>query len=587
MYTLLGVPFLATVVLIGYSVQLNYYPKISEAIYPVLGNSSAYHHSSEDAAPQAYERLRTVSPSVSPRLTTEYVEVSLSPDAQVIGEVAPEFVSSTLDWWRLGTEAWGNASVINADLSHPNLLAAAKGLSPLFIRIGGSQSDEIVYNMPQVDNNGNATNNTYDVTISSRCRESPQKCLTKERWDAVLNFARHSGARIVFTIAYVRHTRDGEGNNDQKNWDSSNAKQFLEYTANSTHGEYGTVFGFELGNELRHKGKVTNVTRIVNAYKELRQMINEIWGKEGRKHYHKPVMLGPASTGNKETTKLLAHVGPHISIASYHKYHGGGKDPDLLERASRPHFYSHPSQLSGPGEAVKAFMRNNSEISQLWIGEGAMAYNSGRQGLTDSFRGSLWFANLLGALAKTKPFAHSVYCRQALIGGFYELVSHETLIPNPDYWVAHMWKKLVGTKAIGPILSPQREISLKESSQYTFGCCKAPGRDSVLIHSFCSARSDGDVVFVIINISDSQAIALNVSMGEKITEYLLSPNKEGFQSQEVLLNGKLLSIENGPEIRGVNREQTGMIHIPPISIAFLVAHGTNVKKCFTSEELQL
>lgn len=510
-------------------------------------------------------------PTANSQIQHEYMELSVSPNAHSLGVVAPEFISSTLDWWPLGTEGWGNASVINADLSHPNLVSAARGLSPFFLRVGGSQADEIIYSIPQ-HNKGNASS-TYDL---KKCKKNPQKCLTSDRWDEVLDFASRSGARIVFTIAYVRHTRDSEGKNDQKDWDSSNAKEFIEYTANSIHAKLGTIFGFELGNELRHKGKVTNVTRLVYAYKELRQIVDEIWGKDERKQYHKPNILGPASTGKSETANLVAELGPSLQYVSYHKYHGGGKNPKLTEYARDPSFYSHPVKLSGPGEAVKK-MTNN---SALWIGEGAMAYNSGRQGVTDSFLGSLWFTNLLGALAKTKPVAHSVYCRQALLGGYYELISHETLIPNPDYWVAYLWKTIVGSKAIGPIHSPQRADSLKLSSQFTFGCCERPGRDSVLIHSFC-AKSHGDVVFVVINISESKAIKLNVPMGEKRTEYLLSPNKDGYESREVLLNGRLMSIENGlvPEVRGILRERNEQAHIPPISIAFLVVHGTKVKEC--------
>jgi len=71
--------------------------------------------------------------------------------------------------------------------------------------------------------------------------------------------------------------------------------------------------------------------------------------------------------------------------------------------------------LSGPGEAVKKYVMpdgNSSKKAQLWIGEGAMAYDSGLHGLTDTFHGSLWYANILGALTKTKPLPHSV-----LLGG--------------------------------------------------------------------------------------------------------------------------------------------------------------------------
>lgn len=513
-----------------------------------------------------------------------YMELYISStDAESLGEVEPEYISSTLDWWPLGTEAWGNASVLNADLRHPTLMAAARGLSPSFLRVGGTEADEILYHMG-VDHEG-------DGAVTDECQRHPQRCLTGGKWDEVLNFARDVGARIVFTIAYVRHTRDVEGNNDVMDWNPANARRLLEYThANEEHASLGTVYGFELGNELRHKGKMANVTRMVEAYQALGRMTETIWG-EGQ--HPRPKLLGPASTGSGgESSYLISQIGPHIDIATYHKYHGGRFDPNFPERASRPSFYVHPENLSGPGEAVEQYMttKDAGMASRLWMGEGAMAYNSGLPGVSDSFRGSLWFANLLGAFAKTKPLSHGVYCRQSLLGGHYELVRHETMAPNPDYWVAHLWKELVDTKAVGPIISPGREDTVELSSWYTFGCCEEAYEDTVLIHSFCakSDDKDGDVIFIVINISESMGINLNITMGGDRTEYVLRPadaGEEGMRSREVLLNGRPMSIGSsgiihpGVRERGVSRVRNDLAHVPPISIAFVVVHGANVEEC--------
>ena len=583
------------------------------------GNMENDDHTSQTQQQQKDEMQSTTqSPPTIIKQPHYFMEISLSRDnIQSIGQSTPEFVSTTLDWWPIGTKGWDNSSVINADLSHPRLVAAASGLRPYILRIGGSQADEILYNMvdePWVGsmsgNNGtnikNDDDDVYDSKIANECRKRSQKCLTKDRWDEVLNFAQQTGARIVFTLAYVRHTR-GESNgenhtmNDIQDWDSRNARRFLEYTYAKTKNAGGTVYGFELGNELRHKKKISNITRVVNAYKELGDMIQEIWGD----NYPRPKLLGPASTGVGETSDLLSQIGPYIQIASYHKYHGGGKDPKLPSYAKYPSFYPHPMKLSGPGEAAKKYITkmtatgnsSSTVLPQLWIGEGAMAYDSGLHGLTDTFHGSMWFANILGALTKTKPLPHSVYCRQSLLGGYYELISHETLIPNPDYWVAYLWKSLVGQNAIGPIVSPQRNDSVKLSSYQTFGCCKQPGADAVLIHSFCaeSTTSNGDVVFIVINTSESKAMYLNVSMTERNrTEYILTPNKaEGMKSRQVFLNGQQLSLhENGPigyalpDIRalGVTRSRGEQFHIPPISIAFLVVHETELKQCMPTTE---
>lgn len=472
--------------------------------------------------------------------------------------------------------------MINANLNHPDLIAAAKGLSPWFLRIGGSQADEIMYDIPRTNR---TIGSRYDRKVASHCKSHPQKCLTKERWDQVLDFASKTGARIVFTVAYVLHTRDDEGHNDRRDWDSRNARQLLEYTA-TTHAQRGTVFGFELGNELRHKGKVKNVTRIANAYKELRRLVHDVF----RGYNSIPKILGPASTGRDETAALVPHIAPFADIVTYHKYHGRGTDPKLSAAARHPTFQQHPVKQVGPGEAVEHYMANRSEAPHLWIGEGAMAHNSGRRGVTDTFLGSMWYANLLGVLAKTKPMQHSVYCRQALIGGYYELVSHETLVPNPDYWISYVWKHIVGTRAVGPIQSPQRKDSVERSARYTFGCCWEPGWDTVLIHSFCAAPNNGDVVLIIINISENQPLMLNVTMGISRTEYLLRPNEDGLKSRQVLLNGQLMFIENGtlPEIdgAGIRREAREQLEVPPTSVSFVVVHGSGVERCLRRANLK-
>ena len=66
-------------------------------------------------------------------------------DAQCLGIVEPEYVSSTLNFWPIGTEAWGDASVINTDLRDPSLKAALGGLRPSFLYVGGLQAEEVVY----------------------------------------------------------------------------------------------------------------------------------------------------------------------------------------------------------------------------------------------------------------------------------------------------------------------------------------------------------------------------------------------------------------------------------------------------------
>jgi len=475
-----------------------------------------------------------------------------------------------MDWWHLKSEAWGNSSVIHADLTHPNLIAAAKGLSPFFLRIGGSFADIATYNM------SNSTISTTPLVgeanrLAKACSKNRQLCLTRQRWDEILKFAHDTGARIFFTLAYLQHTRDDEsGENDQRDWDSTNAKQLLQYTAQSKYAN--TVFGFELGNELTHKHKIQNITRLVHAYEELRHIIDETWSATNDDYKHKPKILGPASIGPSQTTKLLKVLGSYIDIATYHKYHGGGKDPSIIQHAKGTSIIQHPRNFHELSNAVNKYM----DKPEVWIGEGAMAYNSGRQNITDSFVGSFWFTNLLGAISKSRP--HTVYCRQALVGGYYELISHETMKARPDYWIAHLWKKLVGTKVIGPILSPSRKDSPDE---YTFGCCEGVGYDTLLIHTFCAKEERSNPIFVITNIDKKSPFSLNITVGTRITKYILTGKGGRRDSRSVVLNGnQLLTIENGqlPEIVGEDTEDL-VITLPPVSIAFVVVHGFQVDEC--------
>jgi heparanase 1 len=70
------------------------------------------------------------------------IDLTLSNDAPTLGIVAPEFISTTIDWWTPSKDngAWADSSVLTANLSSPKLIGAARALSPYFLRIGGSQA---------------------------------------------------------------------------------------------------------------------------------------------------------------------------------------------------------------------------------------------------------------------------------------------------------------------------------------------------------------------------------------------------------------------------------------------------------------
>ena len=95
---------------------------------------------------------------------------------------------------------------------------------------------------------------------------------------------------------------------------------------------------------------------------------------------------------------------------------GYGLDPDLNKKALNASWLD-GSAVTGALQVAAA--RSANFTGDIWVGETALAWHSGRNGTTNTFYSSPWYLIQLGALAGT----HTVQCRQTLRGGSYELVS--------------------------------------------------------------------------------------------------------------------------------------------------------------------
>ncbi len=97
-----------------------------------------------------------------------------------------------------GTCAWGETSLLNLNLTSPMLINAGKALSPFFLRLGGSLSDLVRYDV----NTQNTpcvpfslpTNNTrlgYDIGTG---------CLNLTRWSDLNTFCELTRCNLIFNI---------------------------------------------------------------------------------------------------------------------------------------------------------------------------------------------------------------------------------------------------------------------------------------------------------------------------------------------------------------------------------------------------
>ena len=263
-----------------------------------------------------------------------------------------------------------------------------------------------------------------------------------------------------------------------------------------------------------------------------------------------------------------------------------------MEAIDSKSFREH-NKLHHAAKLVKAALtRPNAEI---WIGEGSMAYNSGRENVTDSLQNSFWYANILGQLSKTRHMTHSVFCRQALVGGWYDILSHSNdFEPNPDFWLAVLWKRLMGTKS----LFSER-----------IGCCE-DGSFRLLLHAFCARHGEGsktdvvegDVAIVLVNIADDTSFEVmldetsDVWDAESRMEFLIEADRDELSGASSSLSSRRVTINGQPMLLGSNGEvpeilpfekhdpDSGMI-LPPYSIMFAVLRGAKASLCLDDDSL--
>ncbi|KAK9277118.1 hypothetical protein L1049_006657 [Liquidambar formosana] len=145
----------------------------------------------------------------------------------------------------------------------------------------------------------------------------------------------------------------------------------------------------------------------------------------------------------------------------------------------------------------------------------------------------------------TSTFNHKVFCRQAFIGGNYALLNTTSFIPNPDYYGALLWHRLMGKH----VLSTTRS-----------------GSPYLRAYSHCSRKQPG-ITLLLINMSNSTSFNVSVendfnlnpesrrnlkavSEGSKQQreEYHLTPKDGNIQSDVLLLNGVPLKLTESLDI---------------------------------------
>jgi len=211
-------------------------------------------------------------------------------------------------------------------------------------------------------------------------------------------------------------------------------------------------------------------------------------------------------------------------------------------------------KINSTAAGILAAVAGSGFKGQLWVGESAFAWHSGRVGVTDTFLSSPWWMSALGQLSPT----HSGFCRQTLVGGNYELINKTTRAPNADYYVARLWKD-----AMGPAVYA---ASSNDTEVRVYAHC-APG---------------GGLTLAYINFSANTTAALHVQGPPPGSPRLLRA-LASVDNTTVLLNGRQLVYTPGsgalPDLQPAADAGAGPLLLPPHTLGFVTWPEASAFNC--------
>ncbi|GMI83863.1 glucuronidase 3 [Hibiscus trionum] len=488
-----------------------------------------------------------------------------------IAKTDDNFVCATLDWWPpqkcdYGTCSWGRASLLNLDLANPILLNAIKAFSPLKIRMGGTLQDNVFYETKD----GKIPCAPF-VTNSSELFGFSKGCLPMSRWDQLNIFFKKAGAEVVFGLNALNGRTIGLDGSAIGAWNSSNAESLIRYTVNKGYN----IHGWELGNELCGSGIGAKIAAEQYAadVSSLQSIVDNIY----RGFEVKPLVIAPGGfIDTNWFTQFVQKTPKSLQVVTQHIYNlGPGNDNQLMNKILDPTYQDDGGQ---PFRDLQAILKNSSTSAVAWVGEAGGAYNSGQNRVSNSFVNSFWYLDQLGMAAS---YDTKTYCRQTLIGGNYGLLDTATFVPHPDYYSALLWHRLMGSNVLSTSFNGTKGVRAyahcsKQSQGITLLLINFGANTTVRVR----VETEGSASNGSLSLQKGGVPRINFARMSKNSrkkgrgmreEYHLTPEDGNVQSQNVVLNGKMVALNSSggiPHMEPVNKSTVHPIIVAPSSIVF-------------------
>lgn len=454
-------------------------------------------------------------------------------DAQVAGTEPFSSISDAENDEGDSSEAFSSLRSLTAprdpvDLSGARIRTLASALGPAYVRVSGSWSAHTYFD---------DDNSTEGISP-----DGYHAVLSTEKWDGLIEFAKHVDATLVTSMANTSGAHHADGA-----WNPANSRALLAYTI--AHGL--EVAGAEFMNEpdlapMHGAPDGYTTADYVRDVAIFEQMLREVAPNAQ--------FLGPGAVYSRVRGKnspkmpsfsiddLMVGRAGSPDVFSYHFYYG------LSERGGG---YSHvPAErvlteeyLASAEIALEGFIAVRDDYvpnAPIWLTETADAALGGNTW------GPTWldvprYIDQLGRVARNgvTSVMHNTLCASD-----YGMVDSRTHLPRAKYWAAWMWAHVMGTKVF------DSGIAIQEG-----------------LHAYVHDRRNGPG-FAAAIINNSQTSPTTVSVPDGTQAYVLTgPVLRGTQ---VACNGEVLAMVDDstmPTVQGV--AVAGDVVLPPVSVTFL------------------